>query len=80
MNWNANISNYIEQEKGIDYYEVTLLRSGFSALSSDTVYVSFEINQKYVQVVGSDETWLGSSTQIGFAPTTGIAALSVTAE
>jgi len=81
MNWNSSISYNVDTDGlGTAYYEITILRSAFDCLSSDTVYVSFEINQQYVQVVESVETWLGSSTQIGFAPTTGTAALTVTAE
>lgn len=80
MNWNANISSYIEEHNDVAYYEVKITRSAFSCLSGSSALVSLEINKQYVQIVEEQEKWLGSSTQVGFAPTTGVAALTVTAD
>lgn len=61
------------EAKGVYYYEIGIPRSIDACLAGTSATVCIEANQKYVE--GS---WKGEDTQIGFAPTTGGPAMTVT--
>lgn len=75
-NWKSYCTSKIVTHDGTVYYEVALDRSGLTCLQSTDVTIAFEINSIYLVTDWSDQG--GSTTQIGFAPNTGGAALSVT--
>lgn len=55
------------------FYEIAIPRTYNTCLAGTSATVSIEANQQYVE----SGTWKGSNTQIGFAPTTGGTALTV---
>ena len=57
------------------YYEVAIKRSDITALAGSSATICVEINQQYTDAGGN---WLGSNTQIGFAPARSAEALTVT--
>lgn len=56
-------------------YELAVKRSDISALAGSSATICMEINQLYTDAGGN---WLGSNTQIGFAPARWTEALTVT--
>ena len=75
MNWKSYISHKVMDHLGILYYEVAIKRADVACLQGTSATVALEINQKYQ--IDDSHSREGSSTQIGFAPTTWGPALSV---
>lgn len=76
-NWKSYSSFKIDTHNGAACFEVTLSRSGLACLQGTSATVAVEINSIYL-VDGNDwGTQGGSTTQIGFAPSTGGSALEV---
>lgn len=67
-------SLYVDADMDIVYYEMSIPRSFDACLQGTSATIAIEINQQYVE----GEDWKGSTTQIGYAPTCWIPALSFT--
>lgn len=62
-----------EEHLDLYCYEIAIKRSDVSALAGSSATICMEINQQYVAT-----DWMGSYTQVGFAPARGAEALTVT--